>query len=48
MTLNETIQVLERHNKWRRGADIPMEHPKAIGEAIDTAIHLLKQMEIKK
>jgi hypothetical protein len=30
--------LLEHHNKWRRGADIPMVNPTALGEAIDVVV----------
>jgi hypothetical protein len=46
MDLKETIKVLTKHNKWRRGAEIPMIEPKEIGEALDIAIRLLKQLNI--
>ena len=44
MTLKETIEILESHNKWRKGADIDMTHPAILSEAVDTAIHLLKEL----
>src|SRR5690625_7803329 len=37
----EHVEVLRRYNKWRRGADGPMEDPKVIGLAIDAAIAAL-------
>lgn len=39
MTIEEAIAILKHHNEWRRGADIPMEEPKVIGEAIDTVVN---------
>lgn len=46
MNLPEAIKVLEEYNKWRRGdEEIKQPNPKVIGEAIDVAIHLLKQMK---
>ena len=27
--------VLKRHNRWRRGAEIPQEDPKTLGDAIE-------------
>ena len=39
MTKEEAIDILERHNKWRRGANIPMENPKEIGQAIDLIVN---------
>lgn len=38
MKKNELIDFLISHNKWRRGADIPMKHPKDIGIAIEVVI----------
>jgi hypothetical protein len=42
MTLPEAIQILEHHNQWRQGAEIPQLDPKQITEAIEVAIQLLK------
>lgn len=39
MNIKEAIEILKRHNKWRRGAEIPMENPTIIGIAIDTVIN---------
>ena len=33
--------ILRRYNEWRRGADIKMDSPKKIGEAIDIALSAL-------
>lgn len=39
MTLKEAIEVLRRHNKWRRGDDsVPETNPTTLGLAIDTII----------
>ena len=38
MTIDEAIEVLELHNQWRKGADIPMETPARIGMAIDLVV----------
>jgi hypothetical protein len=27
--------ILKRHNRWRRGAEIPIEDPKTLGDAIE-------------
>jgi len=40
-----TIDILERHNQWRRGAEIEPTDPKLLGEAIDDCIRLLKQIK---
>lgn len=39
MTLNEAIEILRKHNNWRRGDDsIPETNPTTLGLAIDTII----------
>lgn len=38
MEIKEAIDILEKHNRWRLGADIPMAHPKDITNAINTVI----------
>ena len=43
MELSEIIDVLERHNRWRRGADIPMVSPTVLGKALDEAVEILKR-----
>lgn len=49
MNLQEAIEILEKFNQWRRGDEEvsinDIASPKRIGEAIDVAIHLLKQMK---
>lgn len=42
MNISEAIQVLEEHNKWRKGAEIPQLDPVRIGMAIDTIINEYK------
>ena len=44
MTIDEAIEVLELHNQWRKGADIPMETPIRIGMAIDLVVCELKKL----
>ena len=39
------IQTLERHNKWRRGADIPQDNPSRIGIAMDEVLKAAKRYE---
>ena len=46
MTIDEAIEVLELHNQWRKGADIPMETPVRIGMAIDLVVCELKNLRI--
>lgn len=43
MDVQDALRLLERHNKWRRGADVPMESPKEIGEAIDLIVKEYKK-----
>lgn len=42
MTLLQAIRILEHHNQWRQGADVPQADPKLITEAIEIAINILK------
>jgi hypothetical protein len=44
MKVEEAIEILEHHNEWRRGAEIPQEEPKIIGEAIDVVLKELKRL----
>jgi hypothetical protein len=44
MTIDEAIEVLELHNQWRKGAEIPMETPTRIGIAIDLILCELKNL----
>lgn len=52
MKLEEVLKVLELHNDWRKGANIEMQKPADITEALDIAVNLLKGLskktEIKK
>lgn len=47
MTLAEAVEVLRKHNEWRRldfdEESPPMEDPKLIGEAIDIVIAELEK-----
>jgi hypothetical protein len=50
MTRTEAIDILEKHNEWRRFDgetidNIPMQDPKLIGEAIDISILNLRLIE---
>lgn len=38
MDIEKAVYILKQHNKWRRGADIPMENPTELGIAIDTVV----------
>ena len=48
MTVKEAIDILERHQEWRRDGNVPpsapMQDPFRIGEALDTLIALAKGM----
>ena len=46
MTIEEAIEVLELHNQWRKGAEIPMESPVRIGMAIDLVVCELKNLRL--
>jgi len=43
MTTEEAMKTLKRHNRWRRGANIEMDDPKKLGEALDEAIRVMKK-----
>lgn len=45
MNIKEVIKALKHHQKWRKGADIEMLHPKYLGEVIDEAIKILEKHE---
>lgn len=45
MKIDEAIKILDRHNKWRQGAEIPMEKPLVISIAIDTVLSELKKLK---
>lgn len=48
MDIKEAIDILDRHNRWRRGADIDMIPPKALGNAIDTVVKYFRSESNKK
>jgi len=47
MKLKEAVEILEKHNKWRRDNSIPgkyeMANPKELGIAIDTVVRFIKE-----
>lgn len=48
-TIPETISVLEKHNKWRRGDEtIPQPDPFEIGVAIGDAVRLLRELAAER
>jgi hypothetical protein len=42
LSWQQASNILERHNRWRRGEDIPMENPTILGIAIDTVLNELE------
>jgi hypothetical protein len=50
MKLERIIEILEKHQEWRRDKNVPpkteMQSPIEIGTAIDYAIHELKKLRI--
>lgn len=44
MSLDEVIKELHYFQKWRRGANVEMPHPRIIGLAIDEAIRTLREV----
>jgi hypothetical protein len=42
MTLQEAIEILDKHNKWRRGHYDRMQNPTKIGIAIDLVVKKYK------
>jgi hypothetical protein len=47
MNPKQAIKILRRHNRWRRGDEIPMQEPAMIGKAIDTLCDAAEAMESK-
>lgn len=44
MTEREALELLQRHNRWRRGDDsVEMADPRALGHAIDVACRVLAE-----
>lgn len=50
MELEKAIEILEKHNEWRRDENIPpktdMQNPTDIGNAIDYALTELKKLRV--
>lgn len=47
MTTEKALDILERHNLWRRGADfVEQTDPKLLGMAIDKAIEVLRLSDV--
>lgn len=49
MTIEEAVALLEYHQKWRRGADIPQTDPVKLTVAIDVVIahHKARKDDLK-
>lgn len=44
MTEQEALELLQRHNRWRRGDDsVEMANPSELGRAIDVACRVLAE-----
>lgn len=43
MKLKTAIKILEYHQEWRRGAEIPMINPTRLGVAIDLILKEVKK-----
>lgn len=44
MTEQEALDLLQKHNRWRRGDDsVEMADPRALGHAIDVACRVLAE-----
>lgn len=49
MKINSSIEILKKHNKWRRGDDsIKQEKPDILGKAIDTVVQDFEKKERKQ
>lgn len=44
----KALQVLRKHNDWRRGGRSRQQDPREIGEAIDVAIAILKDRKLER
>ena len=40
METKRAVEILRQHNEWRRGAELPMEDPTELGEAIDAVCEI--------
>ena len=43
MDVQKALELLDYHNRWRRGADVDMLNPTILGEAIDTVVNEFKK-----
>lgn len=44
MKIDKAVQVLRKHNEWRKGAEIPQLDPHEIGDAIDTVCNFVESI----
>lgn len=42
MTIQEAATILDLHQQWRKGAEIPMQDPTRLGVAIDIILPLAR------
>lgn len=45
MNKKELIDFISRYNRWRKGADIPMPHPKDVGVALEAVLAVLRDFD---
>ena len=48
MLLQEAIEILKTHNRWRRGAAIEPTEPKILGKAIDKIVKIYENSQKTK
>lgn len=44
MTTEEAIEIIEQHQKWRVGEDMPMIHPKKLTESLNVLLRVSKEV----
>lgn len=43
MQISDALEVVKLHNQWRRGAEISMQDPKVLGEALDAIVEFCEK-----
>lgn len=43
MNITQAIEILERHQEWRKGADTGMVNPAVLSKAIDVILKFVKE-----
>lgn len=43
MQISDALEVVRLHNQWRRGAEISMQDPKVLGEALDMVVEFCEK-----